>query len=84
MVDRDRSLHICPLGDEIGECLRLDRVAGPKIDGIGAELDRPFNDAAAGFLVAEDVTEWVLNDYHYVVGVKVVAELPRCDKDGVQ
>ena len=84
MVDQDRSLHICPLGDEIGECLQFYRVAGPKIDGIGAELDRPFDDAAAGFLVAENVTERVCPDYRYVVGIEVVAKLLGCDKDGVQ
>ena len=84
VVDRDMSLHIRPLGDEISECLQLDHVARPKIDGIGAELNYPFNDVAVGFFVAEDVTEWVLSDYRYVVGVKVVAELPRCDQDGVQ
>ena len=56
----------------------------PKVDGIGAKLDRPFNDVAASFLVADDVAKWVLSDYHYVVGVKVVIELPRCDQDGVQ
>ena len=78
------SLHIRPQGDEVGERLRLDRVARPEVDGIGAELDYPFNDAAAGFLVVEDVTEMVLGDYCYVVGIKVVAELPRCDQDGVQ
>ena len=62
VVDRDKSLHIRPLGDEIGECLRLDRVAGPKIDGIGAKLDRPFDNAATGFLVVENVAERVLRD----------------------
>ena len=56
----------------------------PKVDGIGVELDRPFNDMAVGFLVAEDVTEWVLSDYCYVIGIKVVAELLGCDQDGVQ
>ena len=59
-------------------------MARPKVDGIGAELDFPFNDAATSFLVAEDVTERVLSDYYYVVGIKVVVELPRCDQDGVQ
>ena len=83
MVDLDKSLHIRPLDDEIGECLQFDHVAGPKIDGIGAELDRPFNDAAAGFLVVENVAERVLHDYRYVVGIKVVAELLGSDKDGV-
>ena len=79
VVDRDRTLHIHPLHNEVGEHLRLDRVARPKVDGIGAKLDHPFNDAAAGFLVVKDVTEWVLSDYRYVVGVKVVMELPGCD-----
>ena len=51
VVDWDMSLHICPLGDEIGECLRLDRVAEPKIDCIGVELDRAFDDEAAGSLL---------------------------------
>ena len=59
-------------------------MARPKVDGIGAELDHPFNDAAVGFLVVEDVAEWVLSDYYYVVGVKLVTGLPRCDQDGVQ
>ena len=36
-------------------------MARPKVDGIGAELDRPFNDAAAGFLVSEDIAELVCN-----------------------
>ena len=84
VVDWDRSLHIRPLGDEIGECLRLDVVVGPKIDGIGAELDCPFDDAAAGFLIAKNVTERVLYDYRNVVGIEVVVELLGCDKDRVQ
>ena len=79
VVNRDRSLHIRPLDDEVGKRLRLDRVARPEVDGIGAELDRPFNDVVVGFLVAEDVAEWVLSDYRYVVGIKVVTELLGCD-----
>ena len=79
MVNWDRSLHIHPSGDEVSECLRLDCVARPEVDGIGAELDRPFNDAVAGFLVLEDIAEWVLSDYHYVVGVEVVTKLLGCD-----
>ena len=64
--------------------MRFDRVAGPKIDGIGAELDCPFDDAVAGFLVVENVAERVLRDYRYVVGIEEVAELLGCDKDGIQ
>ena len=78
VVDWDRSLHVRPLGDEISERLRLDRVMGPEVNGIGVEFDCPFNDAAAGFLVTEDVTEQVLSDYCYVVGIKVVAKLCSC------
>ena len=84
VVDQDRSLHIRPLGDEVSERLRLDRVTWPEVDGIGAKLDRPFNATVVGFLVAEDVAERVLGDYCYVVGIKVVAELSGCDQDGVQ
>ena len=56
----------------------------PEIDGIGVKLDHPFNDAAIGFLVVKDVAKWVLSNYRYVVGVKVVMELPGCDQDGVK
>lgn len=59
-------------------------MARPEVDGIGAELDRPFNDAAAGFLIVEDVAEWVLSNYIYVVGVEVVMVLSGCDQDGIQ
>ena len=79
VVDQDRSLHIRPLRNEVSERLRLDRVARPKVDCIGAELDHPFNDVAASFLVAKDVVEWVLSDYRYVVGIEVVMELLVCD-----
>ena len=58
-------------------------MARHEVDGIGAELDHPFNDAATSFLVAEDVAEWVLNNYRYVVGVEVATELSGCDQDGV-
>ena len=54
-------------------------MARPKVDGIGAELDHPFNDAVVGFLVAENVTEQILSDYRYVVGIKVLAELLGCN-----
>ena len=50
-------------------------MARPEVDGKGVELDHPFNDVAAGFLVVEEVIEWVLSYYRNVVGVKVVMEL---------
>ena len=59
-------------------------MARPEFDGVGVELDRPINDVATGFLIAEDVAEWVLYDYSNVIGVEVVAELLGHDQDGVQ
>ena len=79
VIDRDMSLHIRPLGDEISELLRLDCLAGPKVEGVGAKLDRPFNDAATVFLVVEYITEWVLGDHCYGVGFEVVMELLGCN-----
>jgi hypothetical protein len=38
VIDRDLCLHIRPLGNEIGERLRLYRLAGPEVDGVGANL----------------------------------------------
>ena len=58
-------------------------MARPEVDGIGAELNYPFNDAAAGFLVSKDIAEWVLSDYRYMVGVEVVTKLLGCDQDGI-
>ena len=55
-----------------------------EVDGIGAELDRPFNDVAVGFLVVEDIAEWVLGNHCYRVGLEVVVELMGCDQDGVE
>ena len=59
-------------------------MARPEVDGIGTKLDRPFNNVAAGFLIVEDVSERVLSDYCYLVGIKVVVELPGCDQAGIQ
>ena len=59
-------------------------MAWSEIDVIGAKLDHPFNDTAIGFLIAENVTERVLRDFRYVVGIEVVAKLLGCDKDGIQ
>ena len=84
VINRDRGLHIRPLSDEIGERLRLDCLAWPKIDSIDAELDCPFNDAAVGFLVAENITERILSNHCYGVGLEVVVEFLRCDQDSVQ
>ena len=52
-------MHVCPFDDEVGEHFRLYRLAAPEINEVCAKLYRLFNDAAGGFIVAEDVAEWV-------------------------
>ena len=81
VVDWDRSLHIRPLSDEISECLLYDRVTGPKIDGIGAELNRPFDDVVVSFFVAENITKGEFGDYDDVVILKIMVKLVGCDLD---
>jgi len=77
-------LHVYPFGDEIGEHLRFYRLAAPEINGVCAELYRPFNDAAIGFLITEDVAQQILSNNCYMICLKVMAELPGRNKDSVQ
>ena len=55
--------------------MRLDSRSAPKLDGVGAELDRPFDDMAAGFFVAEGITKEEFDDYSDLVILKIMAEL---------
>ena len=77
-------MHVGPFGDEVGEHLRLYRLAAPKINGVHAELYRPFNDVAIGFLITEDVTQRILSNHCYLICLKVMAELLGRNKDSVQ
>ena len=77
-------MHVGPFGDEVGEHLRLYRLAAPKINGVCAELYHPFNDAAIGFLIMEDVAQRILSNHCYLIRLKVMAELPGRNKDSVQ
>ena len=83
-VGWDRSLHVGPFGDEIGDHLRLYRLAAPEINGVRAELYCPFNDLAIGFLIMEDVAQRILSNHCYLICLKVMTELPRHNKDSVQ
>ena len=47
----DRGLHVSPFHDEVGEHLRLYHLAAPEINGVRAELYRPFTDVAISFLI---------------------------------
>ena len=84
MIGQDKSLHIHRLSDEIGERLRLDHLARPKLDGVGAELDHPFYDAAVGFLIVKDITEGEFSGHGDLVVLEVMAELVGCGQDCVQ
>jgi hypothetical protein len=50
-----------------------------KLDGVGAELDCLFDDAAAGVFVAEDITKGEFSDHGDLVILEVMAELAGCD-----
>ena len=77
-------MHVGPFGDEIVKDLRFYRLAAPEINGVRAELYRPFNDVAIGFLIMEDVAQWILSNHCYLICLKVMAELPGYNKDSVQ
>ena len=77
-------MHVGPFSDEINEHLRLYHLAAPEINGVHAELYRPFNDVAIGFLITEDVTQRILSNHCYLIRLKVMVELPGCNKDSVQ
>jgi hypothetical protein len=78
-ICRDRLLNLCPLGDEIGEDLRLDSWSASEFYGVSAKLYCPFNDAAIRILVAENITEWEFGDDSDLVGFKIMAELAGCN-----
>jgi len=56
----------------------------PELNGVGAELDRPFDDMAAGFFVAEDITEREFGNHINLVIFEVIAELAGCHQDYIQ
>ena len=77
-------MHVGPFGDEVSEHLRLYRLVAPEINGVCVELYRPFNDAAIGFLIAEDVAQRIISNHCYLICLKVMAELSGRNKDIVQ
>jgi hypothetical protein len=80
----DWSLHVHLFNDEVDDSLGFDRMRRHVFDGIGTELDRPLDDATAGFHITEDISEWVLRDHSYVEGIEVVAKLSGCYQDRVE
>ena len=55
-----------------------------EVNGVRAELYRPFNDAAIGFLITEDVAQRILSNHCYLICLKVMVELPGRNKDSIQ
>jgi hypothetical protein len=84
MVIWNWSLHVYPFGDEVDKRLGFDHMTRHVLDGISAELDRPLDDAATGFLIVEDISERILRDHSYVEGIEVVVKLSRCYQDYVE
>ena len=82
-IDRDRLLDLGLFGDEISQNLRLNGWLAPKLNGVRAELNRPLDDMAIGFFVAEDITEWEFRDHDNLVELKVMAKLSRCNQNGI-
>ena len=71
------------LSDEIGKRLRLDCRPASEFDGVSDELDSPLDDTAVGLFVAKDVPQRKLGDHGDLVVLKVMAELARCNQNGV-
>src|SRR5438876_593527 len=72
-------LDFCPLGDEIGECLRLDGRPWLEIKLEGSELNRPLCNPSGGVAIVKDFTERGACDYRYGMRLEVVHQLPVCD-----
>jgi hypothetical protein len=53
-----RLLGLFPVGEEVGECLRLDGMARLVRDVVDAELDCPLGDPAGCVAVTDNVGEW--------------------------
>jgi hypothetical protein len=83
-IGQDRLLDLSPSDDKIYQNLRLNGRPAPELNGIGAELNRPFGDAPAGFFVMENVTEREFGDDDDLVIFEIMAELVGCNQDCVQ
>jgi len=64
--------------------MQLDSRLAPELNGVGAELDHPFYDAAVGFLIVKDITEGEFSGHGDLVVLEVMAELVGCGQDCVQ
>jgi hypothetical protein len=51
-------LDLGPVGDEVGQGLRLDGGAGGVLDVIAHELERSFGDASRRVTAMDNLTEW--------------------------
>ena len=76
-------LDLGPLSDEISKRLRLDHRPASELNGASAELNNPLDDMVVSFFVIEDVPQRELGDHGNLVILEVVAELTRCNQDGV-
>ena len=63
--------------------MQLDSRLAPELNGVGAELNRPFDDAPTNFFIAKNVTEREFDDYGDLVILEVMVELAGCNQDRV-
>ena len=56
----------------------------PKLNEVHAELYRPFDNAAIGFLIVKNIVERILGDHSHVIRLKIVAELSGHNQDCLQ
>ena len=76
-------MDLGPLSDEISKRLRLDLRPASEFNGVSAELDSPLDDTAIGLFVMEDVPHREHREHDDHVILEVVAELTRCNQDGL-
>src|SRR5438876_3553522 len=76
-------LDFCPLGDEVGECLRLDGRPWLELKLEGSELHCPLCDPSGGVVIVKDFTERGACDHRYGMRLEVVHQLPGCDQHSV-
>ena len=66
---RGRELDFHPIGEEVGESLRLNSSARDIPDVMAHELESLLGDLFRDVAVAADVSQWVRSDNHdFVVG----------------
>jgi hypothetical protein len=76
-------MDLGPLGDEVGQGMRLDGGVGDVLDIIAHELEHPFGDASRSVTAMDDLAEWERGDDGNLVVSEVMLQLLSCHEHGV-